>query len=264
MNRYKYNEQKTSLDSRINAHSNFSNFNLHDWISLKFNIKKGDNILDIGCGNGNYTELFFSKTLDNGIIYGLDKNEDLINDANNRHGDLSKKIFFKVADYDLISDINTSFDWIFSIYSLYYTANSKALIDKLKRMLSNNGKFVIIGPASQNALDLDDFHYSVTGSVANPEHRLRNQRIESDFLLIFKSIFRERSVNLEIIDSTMIFPTINDYAEYYWSTLLWREGIENLSPDKIEALKNKTLDLLSEQKKLKIKKQLSCLVGSNS
>jgi SAM-dependent methyltransferase len=262
INKYKYNEPIDSLDSRISAHANFSDFNLHNWISSKFDIKNGDNIYDIGCGNGNYVELFFRKTLNSGTIYGVDKNKDLILDATNKYGALSKNIHFKAKDYDLVDNLDIYFDWIFSIYSLYYTSNSEALISKLKDALRYNGNFVVIGPASKNAVDLDDFHFRVIGSKPNAEHRLRNKRIESEFYSLFKSVFGDDNVELKIIDTKMSFPTIYDYAEYYWSTLLWREGVEQLDIDKIKFLKNRTLNLLSEYKELKIEKQMSCLIAN--
>jgi len=263
MNKYKYKEPKNSLDNRISAHSDFSDFNLHNWILSNFDIKKDDNVFDIGCGNGNYTELFFSKTLENGIIYGIDKNQDLIDDANGKYGDFSKNINFEVVDYDLVDNIDISFDWVFSIYSLYYTSDSELLVKKIKKNISSNGKFVVIGPASSNALDLDDFHFKLVNKAPKPEHRLRNKRIQSEFYPLFKSIFGSDNVSLEVINSTMTFPSIGDYAEYYWSTLLWREGIEDLTYSEIECLKKRTLSLLSKSKELKISKQMSCLIGNN-
>jgi ubiquinone/menaquinone biosynthesis C-methylase UbiE len=260
-NKYKYSEPINSLDNRISAHANFSNFNLHDWISSKFNIKNGDNIFDIGCGNGNYTELFFSKNLGSGIIYGLDKNNDLITDANTKYKTLSKNIHFQAKDYDLVDNIDISFDWIFSIYSLYYTSDSQALVGKLKNLLQNDGSLVVIGPASANAVDLDHFHFEVTGMYPNSEHRLRNKRIENEFYPLFKSIFGDDNVDLEIINTRMSFPKAHNYTEYYWSTLLWRESIEGLGTDEIKTLKNKALGLLSEHENFKIEKQMSCLIG---
>jgi|SaaInlStandDraft_7_1057024.scaffolds.fasta_scaffold57041_2 SAM-dependent methyltransferase len=263
-NKYKYDEPINSLDNRISAHTNFSNFNLHSWISSKFNIKNGHNIFDIGCGNGNYTELFFSKNLGNGIIYGLDKNNDLIADARAKYKVLSKNIHFQAKDYDLVDNIDASFDWIFSIYSLYYTSDSQALVGKLKKLLKNDGSFVVIGPASDNAVDLDHFHFKVSGVHPNTEHRLRNKRIEEEFYPLFRSIFGDDNVELEVINTRMLFPTAHDYAEYYWSTLLWRESIQGLSISKVDSLRKRTLDLLSKSDEHIISKQMSCLVGNNN
>ena len=261
MNKLKYHEPPQSLNSRISAHTKFSNFNLHEWIDSKFDINEGDNIFDIGCGNGNYVELFYGKTKEDGLIYGVDKNEDLINEATSKYTELSKNIHFKVSDYDFLNNINDSFNWIFSIYSIYYSADSQARIEKLKNAISPGGKFVIIGPGSNNGVDLDDFNLKVTGVLPNQEHIVRTKRIEFEFYPLFKRTFGEGNTSLEIVDTEMSFPTIDDFAEYYWSTLLWRDSIEDLSTESIQALKDKTLAILSGNEGYRVSKQMVCLIG---
>ena len=71
------------------------------------------------------------------------------------------------------------------------------------------------------------------------------------------------NVELEVINTRMLFPTAHDYAEYYWSTLLWRESIQGLSISKVDSLRKRTLDLLSKSDEHIISKQMSCLVGNN-
>ena len=78
---------------------------------------------------------------------------------------------------------------------------------------------------------------------------------------LFKRIFGEDNTSLEIVDTEMSFPTIDDFAEYYWSTLLWRDSIEDLSADSIQAQKDKTLTILSGNKGYRVSKQMVCLIG---
>ena len=237
--------------------------NLTNEIDSKFDIREGDNVFDVGCGNGNYVKLFFSKIKEDGLIYGVDKNKNLINEAISKYVELSKNIHFEVGNYDSINIVDVSFNWIFSIYSIYYTADSRALIEKLKDAISLGGKFVIIGPASNNGVDLDDLNFKVTGVLPNQEHIVRTKRIESEFYHLFNRIFGDDNTSLEIVDTAMNFPTIDDYAKYYWSTLLWRESIRDLSADNIQVLKDKTLAILSEHKEYKVSKQMACLIGHN-
>jgi ubiquinone/menaquinone biosynthesis C-methylase UbiE len=264
MNKLAYHEPHTSLNNRIAAHAKFSNFDLHQWIDSRFDIKEGDSIFDVGCGNGNYVEMFLNKIKEKGIVQGVDKNEELINEANSKYGDLYSNVYFNVGDYDSISNINKSFDWIFSIYSLYYTSDSRALINKLKGTLSSSGKLIVIGPASNNATDLDDFNFKVTGVLPNIEHKLRTERIESEFLPLFEAMFGKDNTKLELIDSVMSFPSVNEFSTYYWSTLLWRDSVANFDSDYVAKLKRKTLKILSSYDDYVVKKQMSCLVGINS
>ena len=75
---FSYVEPKNSLDNRIRAHLSVSNFSLHEWIEKNLNISSGDTILDMGCGNGNFLDLFLKMTNKKCEIYAVDKNEDLI------------------------------------------------------------------------------------------------------------------------------------------------------------------------------------------
>jgi len=258
-----YEEKQTALDNRINAHAKYSNFNLHNWLNTNFPISKGDHILDLGCGNGNFTKLFYDKVKQEGFIYGFDKNKDLILDAKDKFSSLSKNIVFEVVDYDSLHNIEQSFDWVFSIYSIYYTRDSMELILRLRKLLNRSGKLILIGPAQENATDLAKFNYEVTGVKNSTENELRSKRIESEFFEIFKKVFGVKNVKLELINSEMNFNTVDEYSEYYWSTLLWRESIKNFDEKKIGILKDRTLTLLSSSVGLKITKQMSCLTGNH-
>ncbi len=263
MSKLGYHELQKSLNNRIMAHSKFSNFNLHEWINSNFSIKHGDNVFDVGCGNGNYVELFLNKIKDDGVLYGIDKNQDLINEAITKYVKKYSNVRFDVVDYDLFDSINENFEWIFSIYSLYYTSDSKALISKLKNYLSSDGKFIVIGPASKNAVDLDDLNFNITGVLPNEEHRIRTERIELEFFPLFEKIFGIDNTSLKVVDSVMTFPTIDDFSSYYWSTLLWRDSVVSLDAGSVNKLKDKTLEMLSDYDDYTINKQMCCLVGFN-
>ena len=263
MNKLAYQEPQESLNNRISAHSRFSNFDLHRWISSKFDIKQGDSIFDVGCGNGNFIELFLDNVKEDGSIYAIDKNEDLINEAIAKYGKYDN-VNFDVGDYDSIKDVDKTFDWIFSVYSLYYTSDSNALIEKLKKLLTPGGKLIVIGPASNNASDLGELNFKITDAVFPIEHKERTERVESEFFPLFQEIFGKDNTKLELVDSIMTFPSIDDFTTYYWSTLLWRESVANFSPDKVKSLQSKAIEILSSYDSYTINKQMSCLVGVNS
>ena len=67
--------------SRIEANSKFGSFYLHEWVEKKFIINKGAKVLDLGCGDGNYTKIFQNQVKKNGLVFGLDKNLELLKTA---------------------------------------------------------------------------------------------------------------------------------------------------------------------------------------
>ena len=261
--KFSYEEPQEALSSRISAHLQYSDFNLHDWIKNRFVIACGSKVLDLGCGNGNFTHLFWECVRPDGTVIGLDKNAQVIMDAKKQNKGMPPSLVkYFVQDYDRpFADLGMRFDWIFAIYSLYYTEDSARILDITKKMLSSGGTFVVIGPAPQNVRDLTDFSRDLTKKDPDQQHFGRIERISKEFHPLFDQMFGKANVTYEEIDSVMTFPDAHSFAEYYWSTLLWRESIQGLSADKIGSLKAETLKRASTLPALQIKKQMSCLVG---
>ncbi len=260
---YSYKEVDKALENRISAHAKYSNFNLHEWLIGKFEIKQADNILDLGCGDGNFIDLFWNSIKPNGKLHAIDINTDLINIAKKRHKSLSDNVTIEAIDYDKLSFSDLQYNWIFSIYSIYYTQDPASLVNDLAKHMLDNAKFVITGPSSKNALELDEINLAVTGKKRNAEDFSRMHRIEEEFTKLFSTVFGKNKTSLEFVDTQMSFPTAEEYATYYWSTLLWRESSAGRTNQEISILKDKTLDVIKKMPNFVLNKQMSCLVGTS-
>ena len=261
--KFAYDEPRQALNARISAHAKYSTFNLHQWIVGRFKIRHGDRLLDLGCGNGNYTELFWDLVRPSGHIMGTDKNSILIEEARAKYAQLPKdKVIFSVHNFDEpFSNLTGHYQWVFAIYSIYYTEDSLKIVQAVKEHLASGGQFVVIGPGPQNTMDLMAFNFQLTGKRPGKEHVERIERIANEFRPLFVKLFSKKNVHYEEVDSVMEFPDYESYSEYYLSTLLWRDSIKDFSEEKIRSIKE-------EMKKniflpAQIKKQMSCLVGSN-
>lgn len=252
---FTYKELNSALSNRIDIHKNFSNFNLHQWIKMNCKIENNQFILDMGCGNGNFVEFFLSNNQTIQIV-ALDNNLDLLNEI--------KKKFNTVklihSDFDEVKIENQKFDWIFFIYSIYYSQKPKELIEKMYSYLKNNGKLVIIGPGKSNAIELDNLNKKITGLNPKPEYRIRQQRIENEFYELSKEIFGNSNCSLEILNNKLTFPSEIEYADYYWSTLLWRDSLERLNNPNEKNLKEQSLIEIKSLNNFIINKQVSTLI----
>lgn len=103
-------------------------------------VKKLD-ILDVGCGSGSFSEIFSTAGY-HGNYTGIDK-ADRFNLAlkNNTKFNIE---FSKCDVYEI--DSNRKYDLIFSVSALEHFPNDKALIDKLRRLLKDNGIQIHIVP----------------------------------------------------------------------------------------------------------------------
>ena len=229
---FAYHEPADALQNRIQSHAMFGSFNLHKWIGETIPMKSGDAILDMGCGDGNYTDLFLEKIGPTGRILGFDKNPNLITKAVER---------FKKQSLNQIRFTTSDFDHPLPLPS---------------------GTFVVIGPGALNAKDLEGINQRVTGKSPSARYLGTLERVEREFRPLFESHFGIKKVDFHMMDSYMSFPSAQEFADYYWSTLLWRESTAELSANQIVDAKALTLDLVSIQLPIKINKQLSCLTGS--
>ena len=257
-----YIETKDNLHSRIEANSKFGNFDLHGWIKNKFIINKGSKVLDLGCGDGSYTKIFQNKVKKNGLVFGVDKNLELLKTAKKRFRKIPENISYKYLNYDKTWNIEHNFDWVFSIYALQYTNNFSRIITNVKRVLSENGTFVIIGPAEKNSEILYDIHYCVTGKKAPKMYVKKMGRIENEFYDKLKKSFKEKNIKKLIFNYKLCFPTPVDFAKYYWSTPLWRDEVKRLGVNKINHLKIETIKYIASKRYKNVKKQIACVICS--
>jgi ubiquinone/menaquinone biosynthesis C-methylase UbiE len=252
---FTYNELNSALSNRIDIHKNFSNFNLHQWIKTNCKIENNQSILDMGCGNGNFVEFFLSYN-NNIKIVAVDKNLALLNEIKKKFDNLR----LINSDFDEVKIENQKFDWIFFIYSIYYSQKPRELIAKMYSYLKNEGQLVIIGPGKDNATELDNLNLKITGLNPKPEYRIRQQRIENEFYELSKEIFGNSNCRLEILDNKLIFPSEIEYANYYWSTLLWRDSLERINNPNEKKLKKQSLIEIKNSNNFVINKQVSTLI----
>jgi malonyl-CoA O-methyltransferase len=109
------------------------------------------NILDIGCGPGNYTRLLRERFAEASIT-GVDISKDMIRVAKSRGGD--RKTRFIAGDAETM-EFEGKFDLVTSNASLQWLGDFAGAVGKFKRMLSESGYmlFSSFGPGTFEELD---------------------------------------------------------------------------------------------------------------
>ena len=227
---YSYQEDPNSLNSRIDSHAKYSDFSLHRWLAQNLDIQPGARILDLGCGNGNFTAFFCQRAGAQGVVWGLDKDAKLLAAARAEHGDIPPtRLRYIHHDFEReYTGYEYPFDWIFALYSIYYVNDAERLMHELIRWLAPGGQIVIVGPGPANARGLLSFNTLVTGQEASSSYLQRLARIQRCFKPCVARLLGEENTTYSEINHDMTFPTAESYAQYYWSTLLWRESVQAL------------------------------------
>ncbi len=231
----------------INAHKKYSRFSLEEYIEQNFELidKK---VLDMGCGDGNMTGVLSNEV---SLYVGLEKNRDLLKQAYQKFKG-KKETFFVYANMDKSFCFPYgTFDFIFFIFSSYYSNDAECLFKKCHDLLQKDGEVVVIGPTSSNAWEIDDFCFEMFGK--SQPASLRAERIEGEFIPIFQKIFRRQK--MKIVDFSLLFPDFDSYVEYVEATLQYRESYNGVID------KKKAKKLLIHKYKLSLSKEVVILCG---
>jgi len=134
-----------SLNGKITLESMSSAFWYNKWVFDLFNKYLSNTILEVGCGNGNFTD----KLAPFGNVYAIDIDRTLIAKTKQKikkravvgFGDIEKgKFFFR----------NIKFDSIVCINVLEHIKNDDYALRNITKLLKRNGIFILLVPSHQS------------------------------------------------------------------------------------------------------------------
>jgi len=258
-----YDETNKKLSSRIDIHNQLSEKDIDPWILNLAEIKPGEKILDIGCGNGKQV-VSFGKALENtGHITAVDISRELLETAKKKAvANGIHNVTFSSHNMDVSFPFpDGEFDLISSCFSIYYVSDSDKLIKEFLRLLKTDGRILIVGPTPKNTEDFWKLHGEVTGGRIPEKPLMRRARIEKEFIPLTKKYFSD--VSIKIFDNNLHFKTTQQVLDYYTASLLFKESYDT------EAEKKEILGKMKREidKKIEIdgefiiKKQVYGMVG---
>jgi ubiquinone/menaquinone biosynthesis C-methylase UbiE len=105
-------------------------------------VKKGFDVLDVGCGSGTITRDIIDLVGSNGSVKGIDTSEHLVGQAQGNFSNI-KNLDFEVADINNYS-ANKKFDLITSARVLQWLSNPGEVLMKMKDLLKDGGCLTIL------------------------------------------------------------------------------------------------------------------------
>jgi len=156
-----------------------------DFINLLKIKTKSAEVLDYGCGTGNFAKeisLFQPKK-----IVAIDISEEAIKKAKEKLEEGNKKIDYRVDNCENLSLESNSFDVAYGSGILHHL-NLKKSLDELNRVLKKNGIIVFAEPLATNPII--NIYRKFTPSARSPDEH----PFKSDDIKLIKSIFK----NVEI------------------------------------------------------------------
>jgi len=193
--------------------------------------KDGELILDIGCGPGK--QIFkIKESYPTTKIIGLDKTLSSLKLIENF---CNEKSFFDVSTVNgNLDDLNkllenfTDFNLIFSSFALYYSENFEKLIPDIKSKLDPNGRFFCCGPIKGNNGELITFQQSIPDSSFEDV----KYKMKDEILPVIEKTFK--TVTIEYLENPIVFPDVQSVMNYWTSSWLYEEKIENQFFEKLK------------------------------
>ena len=109
----------------------------------KLSVKRGEKILDVGCGVGFLSYEIALQTGDSGRVSGIDQNSEMIRHANKRCENLRNTEFSEAIANDLPFP-EESFDAACCTQVLLYVNDVAQVISEIKRVLKPAGRIIIV------------------------------------------------------------------------------------------------------------------------
>lgn len=221
-----YDEKRDDLSKRIEIHKKYSNFSLEDWLEEKMPVRNGDCILDVGCGSGNFFPVYSDKLGQTGLIVGLDRSAELLGsiDKNNACTPISL-IWHDINN--TMPFIDNTFNFVISTFAIYYVEYVENILVELNRVVKKDSQCLLIGPTKRNAGELYTLNKKIFGIEMDKKVMKRTSRLEDEFFPTAKNIFDD--VSIEFIQSKLIFPSKDQFLNYYCSTPLFSESQDKLN-----------------------------------
>lgn len=143
------------LAKKVGKKMNESNESLYDFAIESMQLSDGDNILEVGFGNGKFFNKIFAKKNDLKIS-GLDYSADMINEARatNQQNINSGKLTLRYGNSDKIPFPANSFDKVFCINVVYFWEDPSKHLREIYRVLKPGCKFYSVLRAKETMMQM--------------------------------------------------------------------------------------------------------------
>ena len=108
----------------------------------QLSFKAGEQVLDLGCGNGWATRLLANGAPGSGAI-GIDAAPKMIAEAESNH-DYTYRARYEVGVFEKLDFPDERFDKVFSMEALYYAVDLESAVSEIFRVLKSGGSAEII------------------------------------------------------------------------------------------------------------------------
>jgi len=212
-----------NLKNRLDLNKKLGSNDLTKWLFKRYNIKKNDKILELGCGRGNHVIKESKIVGPEGFILGTDlskkslsvlKKNIILNNVQLKQIDLDK-----TSSY--LKNKGLKFDKIISSYALYYAKNPIKVIQECSNFLKPNGYFLITAPCYPHTLIEFAEKLKILPREVKKQINFSSMQLEK--------FLKKKKIKNRIYDFKNIlkFNNKDDLLMFYRSTVFYNKNKEN-------------------------------------
>lgn len=144
------------LDLRLKLNKAYASADFDGWLLDRLAVKEGEDILDVGCGNGAQSIPLAALVGPAGSVSALDISDDSIRMLCSKVGGMNvEAITADMADLRrIIAEVFRvkRYDLAHSSYALYYAQERTEVLDAMKRALKPGGRLAVFTPIGPHGL----------------------------------------------------------------------------------------------------------------
>lgn len=204
---------------RLNAFSNPYSFAF----LLRNGLKKGDHVIDVGCGIGEMTCWLAEQVGPQGKVVAIDISREQLELARRRvkEKNLTNVEFHEISIYDL-AKLNVQFDLVYSRYVIDHIVEQQRALEVMTEITRSSGMICCESSAVHTRTAFSYPQIAAREKMHTWFDSLRRLNVCSDHLG-FRLPSMMRQLNLENISIDLIHPTLRSYSQREHEVLLLDE-----------------------------------------
>jgi ubiquinone/menaquinone biosynthesis C-methylase UbiE len=224
-------------------------------------LKKGDKILDVGCGAGKQCFSYYKYLDGDARITGGDVSDELLTQARSENKKINNAATFMTLNFNKPFELpDNTFDFESCCFAIYYAEDIPFTIREMHRVLKPGGRLFSTGPLPANKQLFYDVIREATGKTIPPMPG--SSRYESQILASMRDVFS--SVEVHTFENPLTFEAAEPFVEYTRASLaedrkLWTSLFNG--KEEFEVLMNKIQAVAEKRIKAEGKLVMTKVVG---
>ena len=148
----------SNIRARINLHDHYSS-NTEGWFKWLYrisDIKTGDRVLELGCGDGSFWKRNIDCIPDNLDIVLSDVSSGIVHEIERTLKIPKSELSFKVMDAMRIDEEDNSFDIVIANHMLFYCDDLAKVLSEIKRVLKPKGRLICSTYSSSHMQEISE------------------------------------------------------------------------------------------------------------